>query len=37
MAFDVFEKEGWATGRYFGVGSTGFRDAVGDFGDFKQG
>jgi hypothetical protein len=37
MAFDVFEEEGGAAGRYFGAGSTGFRDAVGDFGDFKQG
>jgi uncharacterized protein YcfJ len=38
VGFDVFEEEGGAAGGYFGAaGEAGFRDTVGDLGDFEQG
>jgi hypothetical protein len=35
MAFDVFEQEGGAAG--LAGAATGFRNAVGDLGDFEDG
>lgn len=38
MAFDVLEEEGGPAGFCFGVVvEAGFRDAVGNLGDFEQG